>query len=356
MKILTIIGTRPEIIRLSLIIKKLDDLVEHVLVYTNQNYDYNLSKIFFEELEIRNPNYYFNFETKSIGEFLSKSILEFENILQKEQPDKILILGDTNSGLLGIIGRKYNIPIYHMEAGNRSFDERVPEEANRKIIDSISKYNLPYTENSKQNLLNEGYHKNYVYKIGNPINEVINHYSDKINQSNILNTLNLKENNFVLVTAHRSENVDNDENLKTIIKFLNKISEDKIVIFSVHPRTQSKIKKFSLEINFNIILSKPFGFFDFIKLEKNAYVTISDSGTCGEETYLFGKQSITIRKYTERQELVEYGSTFLTDIDYDTMINCYNSIKNMNNNFTYNDDYFSTNVSDKTIRILLGKN
>ena len=243
-----------------------------------------------------------------------------------------------------------------MEAGNRSFDERVPEEANRKIIDSISKYNLPYTENSKQNLLNEGYHKNYVYKIGNPINEVINHYSDKINQSNILNTLNLKENNFVLVTAHRSENVDNDENLKTIIKFLNKISEDKIVIFSVHPRTQSKIKKFSLEINFNIILSKPFGFFDFIKLEKNAYVTISDSGTCGEETYLFGKQSITIRKYTERQELVEYGSTFLTDIDYDTMINCYNSIKNMNNNFTYNDDYFSTNVSDKTIRILLGKN
>lgn len=366
MKILTIIGTRPEIIRLSLIIKKLDELVEHVLVYTNQNYDYNLSGVFFKELKIREPNYYFDFQTKSFGEFLSKSILEFEIILQKEKPDKILILGDTNSGLLGIVGRKYNIPIYHMEAGNRSFDGRVPEEANRKIIDSISRYNLPYTENSKQNLLSEGYHKNCVFKIGNPIFEVLNYYNDDINNSKILDKLNLKKHihsepseeveKYVLVTVHRSENVDNETSLRIIHKSINEIALNYKVVLSLHPRTKDKLNRSNLTFSNNVIVSEPFGFFDFVNLEKNAMCVISDSGTVTEESMIFGVQSIILRESTERQELIECGSTILTGVDYNTIIRSFNNICELKDNWDKIEDYMCSNVSDKVVRLLLGKN
>lgn len=355
MKVLTITGTRPEIIRLSLIIKKLDNLVDHILVYTNQNYDYNLSTIFFEDLKIRKPNYYFNQESESFGHFFGNAIMDFERILKKEQPDKILILGDTNSGLLSIVAEKYKIPIYHMEAGNRCYDNRLPEETNRKIIDSVSTYNLPYTEGSKQILLDEKFDKNHVFKTGNPIYEVLNFYEKEISESNILNNLDIKDSQYVLVTAHRTENVDNEDSLKNIIKSINEISEKYPTVFSVHPRTRDKMKKFGVKTSRNVIVSEPFGFFDFVKLEKNAMCVISDSGTVQEETCIFQVPAITIRKTTERRETVECGSNILCGTDYNDILEAFNIIIKKENKWIAPSDYLVNNVSDIVINILSGK-
>ena len=358
MKILTLLGTRPEIIRLSVIIKKLNKILgkNHVVVYSNQNFDYKLSKIFFEELDLFTPSFYFgDLEANSVGEFLSKGIERFENILNEEKPDKILILGDTNSSLIAMMAAKRGIPVYHMEAGNRSFDPRVPEETNRRIIDSFSKVNLPYTENSKQNLLAEGYHKNFVFKIGNPINEVLNEYRDGIRDSVIIEELGLKYDEYVLVTAHRSENVDNDENLIELYNFLNEIAKERKIVFSIHPRTKSKLDKLKLEFDRSIILSPPFGFFDFVKLEQRAYCVVTDSGTVQEETQIFKVPSITIRNTTERQETIENGSTILTGMNYRNMMDAYNTIKFMKRDWTDIEDYNVDNVSDKVIKILFSR-
>jgi UDP-N-acetylglucosamine 2-epimerase (non-hydrolysing) len=356
MKILTLIGTRPELIRLSILIKKLDDLVEHIVVYTNQNYDYNLSKIFFKELEIRNPNYYFEKESKSFTEFLSNAIIEFEKIIIKESPDKIIILGDTNTGLLSIMANRYQIPIYHLEAGNRCFDNRLPEESNRKIIDSISTYNLPYTENSKQNLLKEGYHKNYVFKIGNPIYEVLNFYKQNIDNSSILNKLQLTSKEYCLVTIHRTENTNDKNILNNIFISLNEISNYKKIILSLHPRTKNKLENYNIKINKNIIICEPFGFFDFVKLEQNSFLTISDSGTVQEECCIFNVPSLTIRETTERQETIECGSNILCGTDTSNIINSFNIVKNKKFNYwNIPNDYLISNVSDIVTNILIGK-
>ncbi len=355
MKVLTLAGTRPELIRLSIVIKKLDKLVDHIFVYTNQNYHPNLSTIFFDELKIRKPDYYFENEARSFVNFFSNAMSEFEKILLKEKPDKILILGDTNSGLLSLIAKRMGIPIYHMEAGNRCFDERVPEEANRKIIDSLSTYNLPYTENSKQNLLNEGYDKNHIFKIGNPIYEVLNSYAIDVNCSNILSRLNLVKKEFVLVTAHRAENVDNIESLSSIVRAVNDISNQFRVIFSIHPRTKDKLLGFDLKFSDNIIFNKPFGFFDFVKLERTARAVISDSGTVQEECCIYKVPSITIRNTTERQETIECGSNILSGTNKDTILTAFNAILSRDNTWTPPDDYLIKNVSDTVINILLGK-
>lgn len=353
MKILTLVGTRPELIRLCIIIEKLDKLVDHVFVYTNQNYDPNLSTIFFEELGIRKPDYYFNNEAKSVDDFLSKAFSDFSLVLDKEKPEKVLVLGDTNSGLLAMLAAKRGIPVYHMEAGNRCFDERVPEETNRRIIDSFSKYNLPYTENSKQNLLSEGYHKNFVFKTGNPIFEVLNKFEQKITESDILVKLGLKSKDFVLVTAHRAENVDNKCSLGHIIQALNYIAEKYKVIFSVHPRTRDKLSEF--DISNNIILSKPFGFFDFVKLEQEARLVISDSGTVQEECCIYGVPSLTIRRTTERQETVECGSNILVGTNCVSIIGAFSSTEKKQSTWIPPADYLVENVSDVVINILLGR-
>lgn len=361
MKILTIAGTRPELIRLSIIIEKLDKLVDHILVYTNQNYDYNLSGRFFDDMKIRKPNYYFNKQSISFVDFLSNAILEFDVILNNEKPDKILILGDTNSGLLSIVAERYKIPIYHMEAGNRCYDNRLPEEANRKIIDSLSKYNLPYTENSKQNLLSEGYHKNFVFKTGNPIYEVLSKFEKQIDDSIMLyewDLQDIKTNNikdYVLVTAHRTENVDNQEILTNIVKAINSIAENYKVVFSLHPRTRNKIEKFNISFNKNIIISQPLGFFDFVKLEKNAKCVISDSGTVQEECCIFGVPSLTIRESTERQETIECGSNILCGTKTENILNAFNSNINRKNSWNVPLDYLDDNVSDIIINLLIGK-
>ncbi len=352
MKILTLVGTRPELIRLCIIIEKLDHLVDHILVYTNQNYDPNLSTIFFEELGIRKPDYYFKNEANSTDEFLSESFSEFSSVLDIEKPDKVLVLGDTNSGLLAMLSAKRGIPVYHMEAGNRCFDERVPEETNRRIIDSFSKYNLPYTENSKQNLLNEGYHKNYVFKTGNPIYEVLRKFSDKIYHSNILEKLNIEKRSFILVTAHRAENVDDKDSLNNIVRAINFIAKDYKVIFSVHPRTRSKL--YSFEFLDNVILSEPFGFFDFVHLEQTAKLVISDSGTVQEECCIYGVPSITIRKSTERQETVECGSNVLTDTEFGCILRAFDAVCLRDYKWAVPQDYLINDVSDIVVNILLG--
>ena len=354
MKIITVCGTRPELIRLSIVLSELDQLLDSKLVYTNQNYDYNLSNIFFEELKIRSPDYLFE-PQYSFSKFLGNAFIEFDRILDIEKPDKMLILGDTNSGLLSIIANKRNVPIIHMESGNRCFNKLVPEEINRRLIDHLSTYNLPYTENSKQNLLMEGFHKNYVFKTGNPIYEVLNYYKLEIEGSNILNKLELKKQEFVLVTAHRTENVDNFKSLSNIIKAVNKISEQFKVVFSLHPRTKDKIKKFNINISDNVLLSEPFGFFGFVKLEKEAKCVISDSGTSIEEAGIFNTPSITIRNSTERQELIECGSTILSGTNYGNIVRAFNIILKKNNIWVIPSDYLVENVSDIVINILLGK-
>jgi UDP-N-acetylglucosamine 2-epimerase (non-hydrolysing) len=353
MKVLTLAGTRPELIRLCIIIEKLDKLVDHVFVYTNQNFDPNLSTIFFEELGIRHPNYYFNFKSGKPDYFLAEGFNEFSDVLDKEKPDKVLVLGDTNSGLLAMLAAKRGIPVYHMEAGNRCFDDRVPEETNRRIIDSFSKYNLPYTDNSKQNLLNEGYHKNYVFKTGNPILEVLNRFDKEIESSDVLERLGISLEEFVLVTAHRAENVDNETSLRDIVDALNQISNTYKVVFSVHPRTRTKLT--GMTLSNNIILSEPFGLFDFVKMEKTARVTISDSGTVQEECCIFKVPSITIRRTTERQETIECGSNILVGTDTDTIIDAFNTILKRKSTWNPPEDYLVPNVSDTIINILLGR-
>ena len=355
MTIITLVGTRPELIRLSILIKKLDKFVEHILVYTNQNYDYDLSNRFFDELGIRKPNYYFTNKGYSIGNFLANAILQFEDIILSNKLDKMLVLGDTNSSLLSLIAKKYKIPIYHMEAGNRCFSDLVPEEINRKLIDHLSTYNLPYTENSKQNLITEGFHKNYVFKIGNPIYEVLNYYEQEIENSGILDELGLEEQNFVLVTAHRSENVDNFDSLSGIVNAINEMSKQFKVVFSLHPRTKDKVRVFNTKISDNVIIHEPFGFFDFVKLEKSAKLVISDSGTCQEECCIFGTPSITIRSSTERQETIECGSNILTGTNTDRITDVFNILINRNYKWTPPSDYLIENVSDIVINILLGK-
>ena len=355
MKVLTLVGTRPELIRLCLIIDKLDRLVDHVFVYTNQNYHPNLSTIFFEELSIRSPDYYFKNEACSFADFFSNALTEFEKILLEEKPDKVLILGDTNSGLLSLVAKKMRIPVYHMESGNRCLDNRVPEETNRLLIDHLSTINLPYTENSKQNLLSEGFNKNAVFKTGNPIYEVLNFYKMDIWNSDILNRLGLKEKEFVLVTAHRAENVDNFSSLLGIVEAINDIARQFKVVFSVHPRTKARLLEFDLKFSENIIFSEPFGFFDFVKLEQSARVVISDSGTVQEECCIYKVPSITIRNTTERQETIECGSNILSGINKDSILTAFNTMLNRENTWVPPADYLIDNVSDIVINILLGK-
>ncbi len=361
MKVITIIGTRPELIRLSVIIKKLDKLTDQILVYTNQNYDYNLSEIFFNDLEIRKPDYYFTKQSTSVGSFLSNAFLEFEAIIREEKPDKVLILGDTNTGLLAIIANKYRVPVYHMEAGNRCYDDRLPEESNRRIIDSISKYNLPYTENSKQNLLAEGYHKNHVFKTGNPIFEVLFEYRMKIGGSQILYEKGIQSKtndlikDYILVTVHRTENVDDKNILTDIVNAINEIAQKHLVVLSWHPHAQRKMEEFDLHFDDKVIIGKGFGFFDFVKLEQNAKCVITDSGTVPEECCIFGIPALTIRESTERQELVECGSNILVGTKTKTIVNALSTVLKENRKWYIPAEYSNANVSDTIISLLIGK-
>ncbi|MCP3739190.1 non-hydrolyzing UDP-N-acetylglucosamine 2-epimerase [Rossellomorea sp. BNER] len=358
MKILTVLGTRPEVIRLSLIIKKLDELAEkHVLVHSGQNFTHSLNGVFFKELGIRKPDYILSTKQQSLGEQLSSLFTGLENILLKENPDKVLVLGDTNSGLSSILAERLMIPVVHMEAGNRCFDLNVPEEKNRKIIDAISSLNLVYTTYSKNNLLREGMNPSRISICGNPIYEVITHYEKQITKSRILENHNLHEKDYFLVTIHRAENVDNPEYLNSIFNALNTLAltYKKRVIFSTHPRTRSKlISTNDISLSPLIEFHEPFGFFDFVKLEKNAQCVLTDSGTVQEECCIFHVPTVTVRKTTERPETVDCGSNLISGLEKKNIINGVKVMISKPSNWVCPTEYLDLNVSDKVINILLG--
>jgi UDP-N-acetylglucosamine 2-epimerase (non-hydrolysing) len=361
MKIMTLVGTRPEIIKLSRIIPKLDDFSdEHVWVYSNQNFDASLRDIFIEELGLRKPDYTF----KEVGykSFLANAFAEFEEVLDREKPDKLLVLGDTNSGLLAILANKRGIPVYHMEAGLRSYDPKLPEESNRRIIDTISTYLLPHTENGRENLLKEGYHKNRVFNIGNPIYEVMDYYfpKTKISQERVLEKYDLcypeaARIPYVFLTFHRANNVDDVQIATNVVYAINEIAENIRVICSYHPRTKDQFEKHGISFAENVKLFEPFGFLDSLVLERNAQCTISDSGTIPEQSTIFHVPSVSIREFTERQELIENGSTILCGTDTEEIIRAYYTAINMSTDWKDLADYSKSNVSDTVVRILLGK-
>jgi UDP-N-acetylglucosamine 2-epimerase (non-hydrolysing) len=357
MKVVTVLGTRPEIIRLSQVIKKLDRFCDHVLVHTGQNFDSNLSDVFFEQLEVREPDYYLGVRGNTFGEQIGQIISKCEKVLSDERPDKLLILGDTNSGLSAVVAKRLGIPVYHMEAGNRCYDDRVPEEVNRRVIDHSSDILLPYTERSRQNLLREGIPGERIYVTGNPIYEVIQHYDSQIRQSAILKALGLHENAYFLVTMHRAENVDIEERLIQLSAALDHLQKEyeMPLIVSTHPRTRMRLEAFGIGVENELVrFLPPFGFFDFVKLERNAFCVLSDSGTVQEECAIFRVPNVTIRDVTERPETVECGSNILSGASVDRILACVRSVVDQKVTWSPPTEYLVENVSDVVVKVLLG--
>jgi len=357
MKVMTILGTRPEIIRLSRIIEKLDRVCQHVLVHTGQNFDPNLSDIFFQQLGVRKPDYFLGVRGDTFGEQIGKIIAESDRILATEKPDKLLLLGDTNSALAAIVAKRMGIPVYHMEAGNRCYDDRVPEEVNRRIIDHSSDILMPYTERSRANLLREGIEGRRIYVIGNPIYEVLQHYQDAIAQSNILSSLGIEPGKYFLVTMHRQENVDVEERLIALTQALEWLQKEYQLplICSLHPRTQNKLQRYGISLNNEQIrFLAPFGFFDFIALEQNAFCVLSDSGTVQEECCIFQVANVTIRDVTERPETIECGSNILSGADPEMILQCVRTVTQSTCQWTVPPEYLVEQVSTTVVKSLIG--
>ncbi|MBC8490174.1 MAG: UDP-N-acetylglucosamine 2-epimerase (non-hydrolyzing) [Bacteroidetes bacterium] len=357
MKIITVVGTRPELIRLSLIIPKLDQYCDHILVHTGQNYDDRLNKIFFNDLGIRKPDYELGVRGDMFGEQIGKILIEGEKVLRKEKPDRVLILGDTNSSLVSIIAKRMGIPVYHMESGNRCFDDRVPEEVNRRLIDHCSTILLPYTHRSKENLLREGISIERIYVTGNPIYEVLETFSDKIQASTTLGDLELQAEKYFLATYHREENVDIEERLRSIVLALEKLQEkyDYPIICSVHPRTRKRMQTIKIKSsNDKIRFLQPLSFFDFVALEKSAFCVLTDSGTVQEECCIFKVPNVTIRDVTERPETIECGSNILSGVYNYKIVDCVNSAVSEPNVWEAPPEYVQRNVSSVVLKIILG--
>lgn len=355
MKVMTILGTRPEIIRLSRIIPKLDQVCNHILVHTGQNYDKTLNDIFFEDLGLRLPDIIIDSKSQTLGEQLAKIFVGVERALEQHKPDKVLILGDTNTSLCTVIVERLGYPVYHMEAGNRCYDMKVPEEKNRKVIDCVSSFNLPYTPGSRENLLREGVKKERIFMTGNPIHEVMTYYGDQCSRSDILKRLGLQGvQQLVLVTAHRAENVDVDSRLASIIEALDTISKKgNMVVFSCHPRTRNRLEKVDWAPGDNFIITEPMGFFDFLKLEGWAKCVITDSGTVQEECCLLRVPTVTIRDSTERPETVECGSNIVSGLETDDILRSFERALSLPTNWDIPEGYKVENVSDRVINFLM---
>lgn len=361
LKVMSVVGTRPEIIRLAAVIKRLEEYVTHKMIHTGQNYDYELNQVFFDDLGLRKPDYYLGVDTSSLGHVLGETLIKVEEIFNAEKPDAVLILGDTNAAIAGIMARRMKIPIYHMEAGNRSFDLNVPEEINRRIIDHIADFNLVYTENSRRHLLSEGLPHRQVYVTGSPMYEVLDQYMDKIKNSRILETLELKKKQYFIVSCHREENVDYSGNLKKIISFLNAIAQkyDMPVVVSTHPRTRKRIENLGeIAVDPRIRWLKPFGFFDYNALQINAKCAISDSGTISEESSMLNFPAITIRQALERPEAMDAGTIILTGLDPEIVLDSIELVlAEFDRNHGYDricPEYQVTNTSWRVLKLILG--
>lgn len=357
-KVMTIVGTRPEIIRLSEVIKACDKYFEHILVHTGQNWDYTLNQVFFEELSLREPDYYLNSVGKHLGETIGNIIAKSYEVLEKEIPNALLILGDTNSCLAAVAAKRLKIPVFHMEAGNRCFDQNVPEEINRKIVDHISDINLPYTEHSRRYLLSEGFRKEHIYVTGSPMHEVLMKNMEKIDQSKPLEKLGLEKGKYILVSAHREENIDIEKNFFKLMNGINMIAEhyNIPVIYSTHPRSMKKIEERNFKFNSLVKNLKPFGFFEYNKLQKNAYAVISDSGTLSEESSMLNFPGILIRTSTERPEVLDKGNMIIGGIEGEEIIQAIDMVRTYfeeNNRYELPVDYRDINVADKVVRIIL---
>ena len=357
MKVMTILGTRPEIIRLSRVIGLLDKAAEHVLVHTGQNYDARLNQLFFDEMGIRTPDE--NMAVRASGPAAQiGQILELsEALFLKHHPERLLVLGDTNSGMAAIVARRLGIPVYHMEAGNRCYDDRVPEEVNRRVIDHCSTVLMPYTERSRANLLREGIAGDRIFVIGNPIKEVIDSFAVEISSSRALQSLGLQPQGYFLVTMHRAENVDIESRLRDLVEALRQLhlTFERPVICSFHPRTRSKVEAFGVDVNSpGLRFLEPFGFFDFIRLEQQAFCALSDSGTVQEETCLFHVPNVTIRDVTERPETVECGSNYLSGTDPNEILRAVRLVTSTPARWTPPREYLAEDVAATVCKIVTG--
>ncbi|HQO10754.1 MAG TPA: UDP-N-acetylglucosamine 2-epimerase (non-hydrolyzing) [Clostridiales bacterium] len=361
LKVMTVVGTRPEIIRLSEVIKKLDSskAVEHVLVHTGQNYDYELNEVFFKDLGLKKPDFFLNAAKGSASETIGHIIIEIDKVLEKVKPEAFLVLGDTNSCLCAIPAKKRHIPIFHMEAGNRCFDQRVPEETNRKIVDHISDINMPYSDISREYLLREGLNPDRVIKTGSPMQEVISANEEKILSSDILKELKLKKFQYFVVSAHREENINSEKNFKNLFEALNRIAEiyKMPVLISTHPRTRIKLEKEKLKLNPLIITHKPFGFSDYVHLQLNAKAVLSDSGTISEESSIMNFPAVNIRDAHERPEAMEEGSVMMTGMNSERILQALKILETQGRGeegpLLQVYDYSLPNVSDKVLRIII---
>jgi len=358
-KILTVVGTRPEIIRLSRVIACLDSYVAHVLVHTGQNYDYELNEIFFNDLGLRKPAYFLNAVGGSVAETIGNIISKIDPILVQEAPDAMLILGDTNSCLAVIAAKKRKIPIFHMEAGNRCFDQRVPEESNRRVVDHLSDINLPYSDHARDYLLREGISPDRIVKTGSPMYEVLMHYMKSIDSSPVLATLGLAQREYFVVSCHREENVDSDRNLNDLVMLLNSLAKTykKRIIVSTHPRTKKRLTECGARFDTLVELMKPLGFFDYVCLQKNSFAVLSDSGTITEESSVINFPALNIREAHERPEGMEEGAVMMTGLKLERVLQALAIIerqpRGQDRLTRIVRDYEAPNVSEKVLRTII---
>lgn len=358
LKVMTIVGTRPEIIRLSAVMQELETspAIEHIVVHTGQNYDYELNEVFFKDLELKKPDYFLNAATGGPMETIGNILIKIDPILDEVKPDAVLILGDTNSCLCAIAAKRKHIPIFHMEAGNRCFDERVPEETNRRIVDHISDINLTYSDIAREYLLREGLMADRVIKTGSPMYEVVHKHMQKIEASKILNQFGLTEDQYYVVSAHREENINDPKNFNDLMDTLNTIADQKRlpIIFSTHPRTRKMIEAQNADLNPLIQLMKPLGFIDYIKLQKHARTVLSDSGTISEESSILGLKALNLRQAHERPEAMEEASVMMVGLHKDRILQALTLLEDQGQkNIRPVADYSMPNVSKKMVRILL---
>lgn len=357
LKVMTIVGTRPEIIKLAETIKACDKYFHHVLVHTGQNWDYTLNDVFFEELELREPDHFLGSVGDNLGDTIGNIISKSYKLLVEERPDAVLILGDTNSALSAISAKRLKIPIFHMEAGNRCFDENLPEEINRKIVDHISDVNLPYTEHARRYLVSEGVRKEHTFVTGSPMRELINKYRNNIDSSDVLKKLSLNKDRYILVSAHREENIDNEDNFLSLMTALNEVAEkyQLPIIYSTHPRTQKMLESRGFTQHKLVQNMKPFGFFDYNKLQMDSFCVLSDSGTLAEESSILGFSGISLRTSTERPEVLDKGSFIIGGIKTEDVIQSIELARNLRQNGRIGlaaSDYEDANVSTKIITLI----